>query len=402
MNVKHSENPYIIRSILLFIVFFLFCTESYAQNFPAQAIFKIPEITAYSIVERSDWRRFDNGRYTGLVQNEIRGTILPDSDYFFRGNFLVLQSTLRDMRHSAQPVDAVIPVNFEIDNDGIIIFEGEDRGFPRMRNFPSLPVGVVNSGYKWRAEGVRAVDPFNSGEPAIIPFLAEYEYRGIDNYHGTPVYRINARYASRYRSEIPGANNFVSIQGRHNVDIFVRITDGLPIFMRDELDETYTMTNGSTIRFAGFTLTFRDGIEPMDRDEVLVTLEPDDLEESDIELVSIPEGIRLIIRDIRFIPDTAQFLPEETSRLDLIADALKQIPQRTFLVEGHTAATGRPSAEMDLSVQRAMRLIDELVKRGINANRFVYIGWGGTKPISDNSTEEGRAQNRRVEITILE
>ncbi|MCL2809886.1 MAG: OmpA family protein [Treponema sp.] len=399
---KQCQNIDILKIILLFAVIFLVKTESNAQNFPAQAIFKIPEITAYSIVERSDWRRFDNGRYTGLVQNEIRGTILPDSDYFFRGNFLVLQSTLRDMRHSAQPVDAVIPVNFELDDKGVFIFDGEDRGYPRMRGFPSLPVGVVNTGYKWRAEGVRAVDPFNSGEPAIIPFLAEYEYRGIDNYHGTPVYRIHARYASRYRSETPGANNFVSIQGRHSVDIFVRITDGLPIFTRDELDETYTMIDGSTVRFAGFTLTFRDGIEPMDRDEVLVSLEVEDMEDSQIELVSIPEGIRLIIRDIRFIPDTAQFLPEEASRLDLIADALKQIPQRTFLVEGHTAATGRASAEMDLSIQRATRLIEELVKRGISANRFVYIGWGGTKPISDNSTEEGRSLNRRVEITILE
>jgi outer membrane protein OmpA-like peptidoglycan-associated protein len=57
---------------------------------------------------------------------------------------------------------------------------------------------------------------------------------------------------------------------------------------------------------------------------------------------------------------------------------------------------------MELSVQRAKRMVDELVKRGISADRFLYKGWGGTRPLRDNATEEGRAQNRRVEITILE
>jgi outer membrane protein OmpA-like peptidoglycan-associated protein len=47
-------------------------------------------------------------------------------------------------------------------------------------------------------------------------------------------------------------------------------------------------------------------------------------------------------------------------------------------------------------------MIDELVKRGITAGRFIYKGWGGQKPLADNSTDEGRRLNRRVEITILE
>jgi outer membrane protein OmpA-like peptidoglycan-associated protein len=129
---------------------------------------------------------------------------------------------------------------------------------------------------------------------------------------------------------------------------------------------------------------------------------PAGLQDSAIDLVSVPEGIRLTIKDIRFVPDSADFLPAERQRLDLIAEALKQIPGRTFLVEGHTAATGRPQGEMDLSVERAKHMVDELVKRGISADRFIYKGWGGTKPIGDNATDAGRSLNRRVEITILE
>jgi outer membrane protein OmpA-like peptidoglycan-associated protein len=47
-------------------------------------------------------------------------------------------------------------------------------------------------------------------------------------------------------------------------------------------------------------------------------------------------------------------------------------------------------------------MVDELVKRGISADRFIYKGWGGTRPVGDNATNEGRSANRRVEITILE
>jgi outer membrane protein OmpA-like peptidoglycan-associated protein len=57
---------------------------------------------------------------------------------------------------------------------------------------------------------------------------------------------------------------------------------------------------------------------------------------------------------------------------------------------------------MQLSVERAQSIIAELTARGISADRFIYKGSGGTKPLGDNSSEEGRRLNRRVEITILE
>jgi outer membrane protein OmpA-like peptidoglycan-associated protein len=129
---------------------------------------------------------------------------------------------------------------------------------------------------------------------------------------------------------------------------------------------------------------------------------PDGLRDSAIDLTPVPEGIRLTIRNIMFVADSSEFLPAERPRLDLIAEALKQIPDRTFLVEGHTAATGRPAGEMELSIERAQRMVDEMVRRGISADRFIYKGWGGTRPVGDNSTNDGRSANRRVEITILE
>jgi outer membrane protein OmpA-like peptidoglycan-associated protein len=103
-----------------------------------------------------------------------------------------------------------------------------------------------------------------------------------------------------------------------------------------------------------------------------------------------------------FYPDSDELLPAERPRLDRIAQVLSQVSGRTFLVEGHTAAVGYPAGEMELSIQRAKGMVDELVHRGIPPDRFIYRGWGGTKPLGNNGDEAGRARNRRVEITILE
>jgi outer membrane protein OmpA-like peptidoglycan-associated protein len=121
-----------------------------------------------------------------------------------------------------------------------------------------------------------------------------------------------------------------------------------------------------------------------------------------IEMTNVPEGIKLTINDLRFVADSDELLPEENPRLEKIAEILQTIPDRFLLIEGHTAAIGRADGEMQLSIERAKKITDELSARGIAPDRFVYKGWGGTKPVGDNSTDAGRRLNRRVEITIME
>ncbi|MDR2483584.1 MAG: OmpA family protein [Treponema sp.] len=394
----------------------------------------------YKTIERSDLSRYDNGKYIGHMYREVRATLNPRplgsaQGVEYQGNFFVLEETLRDMRQSARAVDAVLPVTFQIFPDGNLRIE-DDQGFPALRGFPAFPLGPVRPGVRWTAQGVRVVDPLNEGLPVAVPIIAEYEYQGTETYRDIPVHRISARYASRYSGPPPGAKPgaryFTGLQGSHSVEILLRVADGLPLLMRDNLDETYSWPGGETVRFRGFTLTFGEGTVPLNQERIIATIGRNlnggagsggspsvpsggagngsgissgqsALETgANIDLAAVPGGIRLTVKDLRFAPDSDEFLPAEYSRLDRIAAALKEAPDRSFLVEGHTAAVGRPQGEMELSVQRAKRMVDELVKRGISADRFLYKGWGGTRPLRDNATEEGRAQNRRVEITILE
>ena len=72
------------------------------------------------------------------------------------------------------------------------------------------------------------------------------------------------------------------------------------------------------------------------------------------------------------------------------------------MIEGHTADTGYEAGELMLSKERAYSIADALSKRGISKERFICKGSGSKKPIASNDTAEGKALNRRVEITILD
>ena len=112
--------------------------------------------------------------------------------------------------------------------------------------------------------------------------------------------------------------------------------------------------------------------------------------------------IKLTVYDIKFVADKPDILPEETGRLDVIVEALLKVAGNAhFLIEGHTADLNRPDEQLNLSIKRAERIAEELVKRGLDANRIQTTGYGSTRPIAPSDTSENRAKNRRVEITII-
>ena len=121
----------------------------------------------------------------------------------------------------------------------------------------------------------------------------------------------------------------------------------------------------------------------------------------DIEVSDTLTGILFSV-DLKFIPDSPELLPEEAPRIQKIASMLAEIIEKnefTILVEGHTADLGKPVGQMNLSIERTRTVMNALVKQGIPQSLFTYKGYGATRPIADNSTEAGRAQNRRVDIT---
>jgi len=103
---------------------------------------------------------------------------------------------------------------------------------------------------------------------------------------------------------------------------------------------------------------------------------------------------------VLFATGQATLLPIAEDRLRQVADALADDPQGAIVVEGHTDSVGSQSMNMDLSRRRAEAVAAFLTGHGVEASRVRSMGYGPTRPVADNKSPEGRANNRRVEIVI--
>lgn len=490
----------------------------------------------YTLVERSNWSQYVNGRYVGLTSREARGYMNPEgrgswrgqSGTLYTGDFFILQQTKRNNRIAALGIDDIVPSSFVMLSDGSIQFT-EVCFYPQLRNFPVFPQDKVKKGSRWQGMAERVVDPRNNKQYTVLEVPVEYEFVGEELYKGLPVYRIKAKFATRFNRYNPPRiidSELTQATGTHDVDILVDKETCAVMMILDRMDETFTYRNGETIRYKGTTSLFTEIPVPMDKKELYeravyiargeeppagtntrediasgvgtegITSRDDDslagsgasgssggagswkdstgtgssgtgssgtgsggagssgggsstgvgdnpfgdtsggtqfgdgssfseladgsgkddrkpllddlsredngADEGMFRVEDTDKGVRLSVRDLQFVADSSQLLPQEKNRLDAVAEVLKSVPGGTFLIEGHTASVGRPAGEQQLSEERAQAVIAEMVKRGLKEEQFMFIGYGGTRPVGDNNTDAGRAANRRVEITILQ
>ncbi len=110
---------------------------------------------------------------------------------------------------------------------------------------------------------------------------------------------------------------------------------------------------------------------------------------------------KIVTHGINFDVDKATIKPESMGTLNMIVQIMKDNPDIKFDVEGFTDNSGNPANNLTLSQNRADAVKAQLVSMGVGASRLTTKGYGETKPIADNSTPEGKANNRRVEFVKL-
>lgn len=120
-----------------------------------------------------------------------------------------------------------------------------------------------------------------------------------------------------------------------------------------------------------------------------------------IELQSIEQDARIVLKNIFFETNRFELNPISQTELDKLVILLNENPTLRIEISGHTDNIGKAETNLLLSDNRARSVVEYLVTKKIDPKRLSHKGYGLTKPIADNSTEEGRAQNRRTEMRVI-
>lgn len=123
--------------------------------------------------------------------------------------------------------------------------------------------------------------------------------------------------------------------------------------------------------------------------------------EKDIFLKPIKEGEEIALRNIFFESNKYDLLPKSIAELEKLKDFLTKNPNVKIEIGGHTDNVGSDKDNLILSQNRAKAVMDYLINDGIDKERLTSKGYGETKPIADNNTEEGKALNRRTVMKVV-
>jgi outer membrane protein OmpA-like peptidoglycan-associated protein len=121
-----------------------------------------------------------------------------------------------------------------------------------------------------------------------------------------------------------------------------------------------------------------------------------------LQLRQTESGVVVTLGDVLFQSGETSLRKEALASLVEVVDLLQSEPDKNIRIEGHTDATGDAETNLKISAQRANAVRDALVSLGVTASRITAAGMGEDFPIASNGTEEGRAQNRRVDVILLD
>ena len=308
---------------------------------------------------------------------------------------------------------------FSVDRDYSVALWQDLRGrqdvprgsfVPQVRDIPSFPEEPVAVGESWTLPALEVYD-FRDGlgieEPVAVPVDVTYEYLGPREFEGEEFDALRIRYALFYRPAPgrPEAEHFRVMTARFEQDLLWDPVAGRAHYYEESYNLFIQTTEGARLEYRGNADGRVVGAPELDRDDVRRSIE------ESIEAEAVPnatvredeEGVTIALEDIRFAPDSAELLPSELPKLEWLADILGRYPERDIMVTGHTALAGTAAGRQQLSEERAAAVGSWLIERGVRErSRLMFRGRGAREPVADNSSREGRARNRRVEITILE
>ena len=165
-------------------------------------------------------------------------------------------------------------------------------------------------------------------------------------------------------------------------------------FYPDEETEFILSEHGEPLQFAYYYI-----------DELVVTKLPPIIDipvgEDEIANIELVEGKTIVLSNIYFDLDHDDFLPRSYRQLYALVKIMKDNAEMQIEVHGHTDNIGTDDYNITLSQSRASAVVNYVIEHGVDPSRVFPRGYGSSKPVATNDSEEGRQQNRRVEFLIL-
>jgi outer membrane protein OmpA-like peptidoglycan-associated protein len=248
--------------------------------------------------------------------------------------------------------------------------------------------------------------PWFSGMPNFTIYDAEdIEFDSYNFFNGKNCTTVEGKKFKRTYTLKEGAQKSSIIQISRNYANAVRSMGGTVVFEGAPQNAECADNNGLQMVVGKIV---KDGNEmwvevtpSLDGNDYYLTIILKELMKQDVTASDMFDALNRdghIALYINFDTGKSVIKPESKSIIEQIVQMLKSNPELKISVEGHTDNVGTPASNKTLSEERAKSVVSAIVSQGIATERLSSSGYGQDKPIGDNTTEEGRARNRRVEL----
>jgi outer membrane protein OmpA-like peptidoglycan-associated protein len=408
----------IFTSGLLLLLFSgMLCAETFSYKFVAG--------DKYHILSTVDEDVYINGKFDhrSRILNRIAVTVESadgrQSAVYQTAEEATRQNTAAGQGQSLYQWENEYTSSFTQNAQGFITAIDPGLYMPQDRNCPVFPLQDgkardLTRGAVWSAKGEEVHDfraNFGIKAPYHIPFTANYIYLGPQNYDyaakqpaSYPAISVDYRIFARPKLS-SGEKTILPFQilGRSTEIVYWNSEKGRPAAYKESFRLIFTMNNGVTIEYRGNAHAEVTESQSMDKDDLLKSISKELGPEKNTSVEKTSKGVKITLQNINFDPNSAVLRPEDAAKLETIAKILQKESGRDLLIEGYCAKAGAEDLAQTLSEQRAATVAGFLVDKGVRTSEHIITrGYGDKHPLADNSTEAGRAQNRRVEITILE
>ncbi|MCQ2586713.1 MAG: OmpA family protein [Treponema sp.] len=241
----------------------------------------------------------------------------------------------------------------------------------------------------------------------IFPFTATYKYTGDIQEEGKTLNVIEVNYTSSYKvpdSVIQNGCELKSSKVYSKQILYWDNQKGLLDHYNEEFSILLIDVQGNQFLFTGTGNAKVTEYKSVNNESSLRKIE-DTIKGLKLKNISVKKGdkgLTISLENIQFEPDSPILLDSEKQKLNLLSEILNEY-SNDLLITGHCAARGTVKERQELSEERAEAVAEYLINLGVRDRYHVFTqGKGSEEPIATNATEEGRAKNRRVEITIMD